>query len=92
FFTVEGIFQTVTSIAYRVLMPGAWGWLLASGIADLVLAAIIIIGWPMTAAWTLGLLVGINLITSGFASVMTALAARDVVETLADDFHATAQR
>jgi len=82
FFIVEGVFQTVTSIAYRELMPGAWGWLLASGIADLLLAAIIIVGWPITAAWTLGLLVGVNLITSGVAIVMMALAGRDVVKKL----------
>jgi uncharacterized membrane protein HdeD (DUF308 family) len=92
FFIAEGVFQTVTSIAYRELMPRSWGWLLASGIADLVLAGIIIVGWPITAAWTLGLLVGINLIMSGIAIVMMALAGRDVVKTLTDDFGGTARR
>jgi uncharacterized membrane protein HdeD (DUF308 family) len=46
----------VTSIAYHRAMPGAWGWMLAGGIADLVLAAIIIMGLPFSAAWTLGAL------------------------------------
>jgi uncharacterized membrane protein HdeD (DUF308 family) len=41
------------------------GWILLSGIADLVLAGIIIYGWPATATWTLGVLAGVNLITSG---------------------------
>jgi uncharacterized membrane protein HdeD (DUF308 family) len=59
-------------------MGGSWGWMLVSGISDLALAAIIILGWPMTAGWALGLLVGINLITSGWAIVMTALAGRNV--------------
>ncbi len=81
----------MTSIAYRELMPGSWGWLLASGISDLQLAAIIIAGWPITAAWVLGLLVGINLIMSGVAVVMMALAGRDVVKEFTDDFHGAAR-
>jgi uncharacterized membrane protein HdeD (DUF308 family) len=79
FFVVEGLFQTVTSIAYRDLFPESWGWMLASGIADLALAALIITGWPGTARWALGLIVGVNLITSGVATVMVAVTARRVV-------------
>jgi uncharacterized membrane protein HdeD (DUF308 family) len=77
FFVTEGIFQIVTSIAYRDMIGSSWGWLLLSGIADVALAAIIIYGWPLTAGWALGLLVGINLITSGFALVMAASVGRD---------------
>jgi len=66
----------VTSIAYRETLRGAWGWMLVSGIADLVLAAVIVMGWPVTGIWALGLMVGINWTTSGWASVMAAPAAR----------------
>ncbi len=82
FFIVEGVFQTVTSIAYRDVISSTWGWMLVSGLSDLALAVIIILGWPMSAAWVLGLLVGINLITSGWAIVMMAIAGRDVTKTL----------
>jgi uncharacterized membrane protein HdeD (DUF308 family) len=58
-------------------MGSSWGWVLASGISDLILAAIIILGWPISAVWVLGLLVGVNLITSGWAIVMAALAGRN---------------
>jgi uncharacterized membrane protein HdeD (DUF308 family) len=78
FFIVEGIFQAVAALIYRDGMPGSWGWLLVSGLADLALAAIVIMGWPGTAVWMLGLLVGINLLTSGWAVVMVALGARDL--------------
>ncbi|MGO9007160.1 MAG: HdeD family acid-resistance protein [Beijerinckiaceae bacterium] len=84
FFIVEGIFQIVTSIAYRDVIGGTWSWMLVSGICDLALAAIIILGWPFSAAWVLGLLVGINLITSGFAIVMAAMAGRAIFKTLTD--------
>jgi len=76
-FIMEGIFQTVSSFTYRNLIPSSWGWMLASGISDLLLAAIIIWAWPNSAQWTLGLLVGINLITSGVAVVTIAMAGRD---------------
>jgi uncharacterized membrane protein HdeD (DUF308 family) len=81
FFVAEGVFQIVTSLAYRKAMPSAWGWLLASGVADLILVAVIISGWPLSATWVLGLLAGVNLLTSGWAIVMTAFAARDVART-----------
>jgi uncharacterized membrane protein HdeD (DUF308 family) len=73
-FAAEGLFQIVSSIAYRNYMQNSWGWILLSGIADLVLAGIIIYGWPITANWVLGVLAGVNLITSGLAVVMAALA------------------
>jgi len=76
FFIAEGVFQTAVAIASRQLLRGTWVWMLLSGIADLVLAAIIIEGWPGTAIWALGLLVGVNLLTSGWAVVVAALAGR----------------
>ncbi len=84
FFVAEGVFQIATSISYREVMGSLWGWLLVSGIADLVLGVIIILGWPMTAAWTLGLLVGINLITSGWAVAMAAVAGHNLAKTMTD--------
>jgi uncharacterized membrane protein HdeD (DUF308 family) len=78
FFIAEGVFQIVASIAYRRAIETAWFWLLASGVCDLILVAIIIIGWPLSAAWTLGLLAGFSLLTSGAAIMMTAFAARDM--------------
>jgi uncharacterized membrane protein HdeD (DUF308 family) len=83
FFIVEGIFQIAVSISYRDVFPDSWGWLLASGIVDLILAALIIQGWPSTATWALGLIVGVNLVTSGAAIIMVALAGRSVVKALA---------
>lgn len=77
FFIAEGIFQTVSSFSYRDVIPSSWGWMLASGISDLLLAGIIIWAWPTSAQWVLGLVVGVNLVTSGAAVVMMAIAGRD---------------
>ncbi len=86
FFAAEGVFQIVTSLAYRKALPDAWGWLLASGVCDLILVAIIVASWPLSAAWTLGLLAGVNLLTSGYAIVMVAFAAREAVKSVAAAF------
>jgi uncharacterized membrane protein HdeD (DUF308 family) len=80
FFIAEGIFQATAALIYRDGMPRSWGWMLVSGLADLALAAIIIMGWPGSVTWVLGLLVGINLLTSGWAVVMVALGAREAVQ------------
>jgi uncharacterized membrane protein HdeD (DUF308 family) len=76
FFALDGVFSIMLALAHRSEFSGRWGWLLFSGIVDLVLAAIILVGLPGTAAWALGLLVGINMIFSGAALISMALHAR----------------
>ena len=82
FFLVEGLFQIVLSLHYRNVFPGSWGWMLFSGITDLVLVALIIAGWPKSASWALGVVVGANLVTSGLAILMVAFGARRIVRML----------
>jgi uncharacterized membrane protein HdeD (DUF308 family) len=81
FFIAEGIFQIAAAIRYRDAFPDSWGWLAMSGVADLVLAAMIVSGWPGSAGWALGLIVGVNLISSGLAILMVAIASRKLVKS-----------
>ena len=83
FFIAEGLFQIAAAISYRDAFPDSWGWMVMSGIVDLVLAGLIISGWPGTASWALGLIVGVNLITTGLAITMAAFAARGLAEPMA---------
>jgi uncharacterized membrane protein HdeD (DUF308 family) len=76
FFVVEGIASIMYAIDHRSQLSGRWGWMLMSGIVDLILAGIIFAGLPGTAAWALGLLVGINMLFGGTAMISMALAAR----------------
>jgi uncharacterized membrane protein HdeD (DUF308 family) len=76
FFLVEGIVTLMYAFEHRAQLSGRWGWMLASGIVDLILAGIIFAGLPETATWALGLLVGINLLFGGAAMIGMALAAR----------------
>jgi uncharacterized membrane protein HdeD (DUF308 family) len=77
FFVIEGIATIFYAIDHRAQLSGRWGWMLSSGIVDLVLAGIIFAGLPGTAAWALGLLVGINMVFGGTAMIGMALAARE---------------
>ena len=76
FFVVEGIVSIMYAIEHRSQLTGRWGWMLVSGIIDLILAGIIFAGLPGTAVWALGLLVGINMLFGGAALIAMALAAR----------------
>ncbi|HXW40368.1 MAG TPA: HdeD family acid-resistance protein [Xanthobacteraceae bacterium] len=79
FFVVEGIATLMYAIEHKAQLSGRWGWMLVSGIVDLILAGIIFAGLPGTAAWALGLLVGINMLFGGTAMIGMALAARHPV-------------
>jgi uncharacterized membrane protein HdeD (DUF308 family) len=52
-------------------MPGA-GWLLFNGVVAIVLAVLISVDLPSSAAWAIGLLVGINLIFWGMRALVGA--------------------
>jgi uncharacterized membrane protein HdeD (DUF308 family) len=57
-------------------LSGRWGWMLVSGVIDLGLSVMILAGLPATAAWAIGLLVGINMMFGGTALIAMALHAR----------------
>src|ERR1700728_4700530 len=77
FFAVEGIATLMYAFEHKAQLSGRWGWMLASGVVDLILAGIIFAGLPGTAAWALGLLVGINMVFGGTAMIGMALAAKE---------------
>jgi uncharacterized membrane protein HdeD (DUF308 family) len=58
--------------AYRLRgVPGA-GWLLFNGVVSIVLAVLIAASLPSSAAWAIGLLVGINLVFWGMRALVAA--------------------
>jgi uncharacterized membrane protein HdeD (DUF308 family) len=79
YFGSQGVVQIITAVTHRRAIP-SWIWMLFGGVVNIVLAALIISGWPGTAEWTLGLLFGINLLVWGMSLTMTALACRTASE------------
>jgi uncharacterized membrane protein HdeD (DUF308 family) len=78
FFTIEGVASIMYALEHKRELTGRWGFMLASGVVDLIVAAIILMGLPGTAAWAIGLLVGINMVFGGSALIAMALHARDL--------------
>jgi uncharacterized membrane protein HdeD (DUF308 family) len=75
FFIIEGIATIMFALEHKGALSGRWGWMLVSGIVDLFLAAVILVGLPGTVAWALGLIVGINMVFGGASMIGMALAA-----------------
>src|SRR5215813_11319775 len=71
FFIIEGVLSIMYAFEHKKELSGRWGWMLVSGIIDLIRA-----GLPGTAGWALGLLVGINMVFGGTAMIAMALHAR----------------
>jgi len=78
FFVIEGIASILYALEHRRELSGRWSWMLVSGVVDLMLASIIFLGLPGTAAWAIGLLVGINMLFGGTAITAMALHARTI--------------
>jgi uncharacterized membrane protein HdeD (DUF308 family) len=76
FLMLEGIVTIMLALDHWRELSGRWGWMLASGIVDLSMAAVIVIGLPTTSAWAIGLIVAVNLLSGGAAMIGMALAAR----------------
>ncbi len=76
FLTVEGVVSIMYALAHRRESSSRWQMMLFSGIVDLILAGLILAGLPGTAAWAIGLIVGVNLLFGGIALVAIALQAR----------------
>ncbi len=77
-FLMEG----VVSILLGLRLSGQlrnWGWMAFSGVCSLIVGLIILLGWPGTAAWALGLLMGVNFLTTGISLVMLGKTAKENV-------------
>lgn len=73
------IFQGVVEfgMAFRLRPRDGWGWMLFSAIVSTIAGIMILAGLPGTGTWVIGVLVGVNMITSGWAYLSLALAAGD---------------
>jgi uncharacterized membrane protein HdeD (DUF308 family) len=78
FLLIEGAFELILALKLRSL-TSSWTWVLGHSIITLILGILIWSRWPNHSAWVIGLLVGINLITSGISRIMLSISARAVL-------------
>ena len=76
YFLAEGVASIMYALEHRRELSERWSWMLFAGVLDILIAAMIIAGFPGSAGWALGLLVGINLVFGGVSLIGMALAAR----------------
>ena len=67
-FVVQGIIET--AMALRMRPYKGWIWMLLAGIVALAAGFLILAQLPSSATWAIGLLVGINLIMTGWAYLL----------------------
>ena len=72
------VFQGTTEIvlAFGMRPKGRWVGMLLSGVASILLAVLIAAGWPAISLSVLGILFGVNFISTGIAYVLIARHAR----------------
>ena len=82
FLAIEGIASILFALEHTRELSGGWGLMLLSGIVDLILAGIMFAGLSGTAAWAIGLLIGVNLVFGGAALIAMALHARNAAPVI----------
>ena len=63
-------------MAFQIRGHSGWVLVLLAGLLALALGVMILVGWPESSLWVIGLFVSIELIFNGWALVFLALAAR----------------
>jgi len=76
YFLAEGVATIMYALEHRRELSDRWSWMLFSGVLDILISAMVITGFPGSAEWAIGLLVGINLLFGGASLIGMALAAR----------------
>ena len=64
-FMIQGAFEMM--LAFELRPAKGWGWMLASALASIVLSLAIVAGLPGASLIALGVIVGVNFISTGIA-------------------------
>ena len=73
-FLVEGVLEVV--MGFRVRPHEGWGWLVFSGLIAVAVGLLIAAELPSSAVWAIGLLAGVNLLSTGISFIVVALAGK----------------
>ena len=78
YFLVVGITEIIA--AFKIRPVDGWGYLLFSGIVSVLLSLMIWNQWPLSGAWAVGVLVGIQLMISGMTMITVGSAIKNITE------------
>jgi len=69
----SGIFRMAAAYVGR---PPRWGWIVAAGTLSVLLGALILLRWPSSSIWLIGMFVGVEMMFHGWTMVMVWLGFR----------------
>ncbi len=81
YFLFEGIWKVASAFSYRPV--AGWNWMLLSGVLSVILGLLIWYQWPVSGMWAVGVLIGIDLLSTGISMVVLASALRHVAPSIA---------
>jgi len=84
-----GLFKIITALQMRPMR--SWGWLIASAVVSIVLAALIFAQFPSGAFTVLGTFVGIDLIVFGLAHTIHSLSVRKMQREAVEEAKTTGE-
>ncbi len=73
YLVVHGALESYAALKWR-RRTEPWGWLLVGGLAALVLGAIVLIGWPITGLFAIGVITAVHLLVIGSGLLAAAIA------------------
>ncbi len=71
---VIGITRIILSITMKE--SSGWGWLVLAGLTAILLGVLILLQWPISGLWVIGLFIAIEMIITGWTYVFIAIAVR----------------
>lgn len=79
-FILQGVLEI--GVALKIKPDEGWGWMMAAGIVAVLAGIMLILKLPSSAAWAIGLMVGISMISAGWAYLSLALRAGRVAKAI----------
>jgi uncharacterized membrane protein HdeD (DUF308 family) len=73
---VVGALRLVIAVQHR--HERGWKWAAAGGALSLLLGALVLLQWPVSGLWVIGLVIAVELLINGWMAIFVALAARRV--------------
>jgi uncharacterized membrane protein HdeD (DUF308 family) len=64
-------------LGFSMRTGSPWVWIVISGLITLLLGVIILVHWPVSSLWTLGIFLGVDLVFAGASWIGLALGLRN---------------
>lgn len=71
---VIGVTRLIMAIALRD--SKGWGWLFLAGVTALILGVLILMQWPVSGLWVIGMFIAIDMIVDGWTYIFIAFSLR----------------